>query len=96
ALSMVRDQIPQIELDKEKLISPIKNNKYKNQIDILNYFNQNIFNSVIKKETLTKINDLLNDSQNYQEDGSRELPLHYYPLDKMLALMLSTPEFQRR
>lgn len=96
ALRLTRNEIPQIEFDRNLLLEPIKQNKYKNQMDLINYFNQSVFNSVINSKTLVKLDGFVDDSKNYQDDGKQPLPLHYYQVDKILGLMLSTPEFQRR
>jgi uncharacterized protein (DUF1800 family) len=96
ALKLTRNEIPQIDFNKNKLLEPIANNKYREQIDLLSYFNQHIFNGVVKKTTLTQLDQLVNDSKNYQDEVKRELPLHYFQVEKLLGLMLSSPEFQRR
>lgn len=96
SLKIAEDQVPQVSFDKNLIIKAIKNNKYKNQSELIQYFNKSVFNSIIKKETLAKLNQLVNESEVYQEDSRKELPVYYFKTDKILGLMLSTPEFQRR
>lgn len=96
ALKLSDDQIPQVSFDKNNILNPIKNNKYRNQDELVQYFNKNVFNSIIHKKTLAKLDQLVNESEQYQQDSRKELPIYYFKTEKILALMLSTPEFQRR
>lgn len=96
ALQLTKDQIPQMDFDKKMLLKPIQSKKYSQQIELVDYLNNSIFNASIKETTLNKINKIVDDSQNFQDDSGRALPLHYFQTEKLFALMLSSPEFQRR
>lgn len=96
ALRLAKNQIPQVDFEKEKLTQDIAANKYRAQIDIITYLNRQVFNGVIKAETLQKLDSLVDQTKLYQEESKKDLSLHYFPVDKLVGLMLSTPEFQRR
>lgn len=96
SMALARHKVPQLPVDTQALLMRYNDQKFKNQIDVLNLFNKDIFGGLLKPETLQQIDRQLRDTESYKTKERDDLPLHYFPNEKILALMLSSPEFQRR
>ncbi|MBY0452702.1 MAG: DUF1800 domain-containing protein, partial [Bdellovibrionaceae bacterium] len=96
AMALARHKVPQLPVDTQSLLARYNDQKFKTQMDVLTSFNKDIFAGQLKVETLQQIDRQLRDTEIYKTKEREELPLHYYPNEKILALMLSSPEFQRR
>lgn len=96
AMTLARHKIPQLPVDMKALLSRYNDQKFQKQIDVLNVLNKDIFAGQIKDETLQQIDRQIEDGDDVKKKKSGERTLRSYPNEKILALMLSSPEFQRR
>lgn len=96
ALDFTRGKMNQLSLPLSEINSGLQNKKFKSQLPLLEYYNKNYFNDLVKADTLKKIDSLLDESKNYQGEEVKELPLYYFNTGRLIGLMLASPEFQRR
>lgn len=96
AMALTADKIPHFDFSIDKLNKDIESKKFSDQMQVLEYYDQQFLNSTVSSATLKKINNLILDSNNYFTEDTKQLSLHYFNTRKLFALMLSSPEFQRR
>lgn len=96
SLKMANQKIPQVQFSEATLTKDFDKNKFKNSKQVLSLLNKTLFSETIKVKTIDQLSVQITETAAFKENEDQEIPFHYFPFSKIMGLMLSTPEMQRR
>jgi uncharacterized protein (DUF1800 family) len=97
SLFLAQNNSPSFDYPAENWEKSLEAKKFKNPLEVLRTLNAGHLFNQVKEETMQKISGQFSEFDLLTENhAATEHNIHYFPVKKMIGLLMSTPELQRR